>query len=89
MEKELSVEKDRPCREKYWSELSIEEKIERTRNQVKSLQSQIGHLDQKIDQLLEHAHFDGKIVITLDRYGHGGDKEEGRIRGSGKDDVYF
>lgn len=89
-EKERGMEVSRPGREKYWSELAIEEKIERMRIQIKSLQSQVGHLDRKIDQLLEHSHSGGKIVIPLARHDVYGGKEEVRMRsGEGKEDVYF
>ena len=75
-------------REKYWSEVTIEEKIERTRREVKSLQSQINFVSRKVDQLLEHFHAEGKIIIPLNRYDDN-PKEESRSRGIGKDEVYF
>lgn len=36
-----------PRRERYWSELAIEEKIERTRIQLKTFQSLVRRLDPK------------------------------------------
>jgi hypothetical protein len=69
MDKELKA-----GREKYWSELTMEEKIERMRKEVKNLQRSI------------HG-FEDSIQLLRLRHGHGGGEERGR--GPGKDDVYF
>ena len=90
MGKELAVEKDfsGPCREKYWSEISIEEKIERMRKEVKSLQREIRSLGDLLQNLSEHNHLNNEIVMPLrSRRGHGEGEQMGR--GPGKDDVYF
>ena len=88
MEEALRTLPSRPLREKYWSEIGIEEKVERMRREVKSLKSFMHVLSDKIDRLLEHSHLEGKIVIPLDRYGRGGE-ENAFSAGGKKDDVYF
>ena len=75
-------------REKYWSELTTEEKVERMRNEVQSLQTQIARHGKMINHFFNHLHQDGKITIPIER--HDGKESEGRIRrGLNKDDVYF
>lgn len=65
----------RCSREKYWRECSIEEKIERLRQIVKTMQRDqalIGELAQTAsDQLTEHKHAEGKVLVPL-RSSHGG-----------------
>ena len=90
MEKELAMEKDFPriTREKYWGELTTEEKIERMREQVKNLQREIRDLGSLIQSLSEHSHLNNEIVMPLrSRRGHG--EGEQMQRGPGKDDVHF
>ncbi len=53
-------------REKYWSELSDGKKIERMREQVKSLQGEIKQLRKSVFRLLIHKHLDGEIVTPVD-----------------------
>lgn len=66
---------DNECRQpKPWVEASIEEKIERTREMVKSLHSTANYLDGRIselrslrDDLIEHRHLeDGKVMLPAD-----------------------
>lgn len=59
---------------KMWGELSIEEKIERTREEVKrqhelisSLFRAANNLDKKIDELRSHQHGeDGRVMIPIE-----------------------
>jgi hypothetical protein len=74
--------------EKYWSELTTEEKVERMRNEVRSLQTQVKCYGKMIDLFFHHLHQDGKITIPIERH-NGGESEERMRRGLGKDDVYF
>lgn len=78
-------------REKWWSELNDGEKIERMREIIKSLRSNIHYLSRKMDELFEHAHLDGKLIIPLSWYS--GREEvlgvEGPKGEQEKDNVYF
>ena len=60
-------------REKYWNELSIEGKIERTREQVKQNHHLIDRLMDDNDYLRanfeNHSHSEGVIVRPIDRDG--------------------
>ena len=51
MKKLESQMKNLPMREKYWSELKDKEKIERMRQQVKSLQTQLSNVGRDIEPL--------------------------------------
>lgn len=73
-------------REKYWSELNDSEKIERMRNQVKSLQEEAKRLRELIFKLLVHKHLDGEIVIPVDSGKSGVDQVR---RTWDPDKVYF
>jgi len=74
-------------REKYWEECSIEEKIERTRDQVKNLQSVIDRALGQIELLNEHSHQEGKLTVPL---GFRFDvKPTSLRRDRGKKEVYF
>ena len=60
---------DRPDREKYWKELSIEEKIERMRVVVKDLMHDHGRLNDLTTQVMlefeKHEHHEGKILLPM------------------------
>jgi len=57
-------------REKYWSELQLEEKIERMRKMVKILMREVGELNDTIAKLRKHSHLDsGEIVVKWDADG--------------------
>ena len=73
-----------PQRNKHWSELTSDEKIERLREIVKRLESQNSNLRETVDNLREHQHIDGTIVIPMKRH-YSGDVCEGMP----SDDVYF
>ena len=53
-------------RERYWDEISSEEKTERMRIEVKRMQKKITYLEQIVDRLLHHSHTDKGIVVPLD-----------------------
>lgn len=60
---------DMAQREKYWKELSIEEKIERLREVVKQRDYKIQELESEVLRLKadfpEHAHQDGKVMTPV------------------------
>ena len=69
----MSIEKEScmPCRDKYWSELGIEEKIERMRGVVNSQQERLESLQESFYRLQtfveKHSHDnDGKLLIRVD-----------------------
>ncbi len=77
-------------REKYWSELGVEEKIERLRQQVKSLRSSEERLDRIVEMLKWHQHSptNGHVLVEI--------KDQISIHGHGSsrglppnDDVYI
>jgi conjugal transfer/entry exclusion protein len=84
----MNDEINKICREKYWSELTTEERVERMREQVKNLQREIRSLGNLIQNLSEHNHLNNEIVMPL-RSRRGLEKTEQTRRGPGKDDVYF
>ena len=59
-----------PRREKYWSELDSDGRIERMRQEVKNLQRINDHQLNIIQKLLAHQHDDtGGLVVKLNEYG--------------------
>lgn len=82
MEKELKA-----CRGKWWSEIDTDEKTARLRHRVKELESSLGTLRNKINQLLNHTHGDKGLLIPMDIYS--GESERAYTRGKTNDDVYF
>jgi hypothetical protein len=76
-------------REKYWSELTTDEKVKRMRDQVKSLIRIVDRLDYKLNLLLRHSHHDheGRVTVSIDECRQViGEKVRPDIN---KDDVYF
>ena len=64
----MSNEKDQcqPMRMKYWNELSIEEKLERLREQVRGLKPSVRAALDGVEQLKEHEHSStGKAMINI------------------------
>ena len=81
-------------REKYWKELSIEEKIERMRQQVKHTQYQQDDTRETVMRLNEnfsrHKHVDGEISVSLDAaHGRPEQYSPGRRIAVNPDEVYF
>ncbi len=58
-------ENHKPSREKYWSELDADGKIERMRQEVKNAQRRLAEAEEKVRQLLQHNHNGSDIVIPL------------------------
>jgi len=59
------------CREQYWSELKLEEKIERMRGVVKSQEERLGSLQENFYRLRtfieKHSHDNnGKLLMRID-----------------------
>ena len=80
----LTQEMKAPQRQKYWKELTPDEKIERMHEVVQRLQSQNRTLSQTVDRLREHKHIDGEIVTPMKR--HYGEDASGT---TASDEVYF
>ena len=54
-------------REKYWSELNQDEKIERMRRIVKNQGREVEELKEKVRKLRKHSHMNnGEIVVKFD-----------------------
>lgn len=77
----------RACREKYWSELTDAEKIERCRQVIHGLQNEVRFLSSRLETLEDHAHIDGKIYTR--RQGYGFAAEGPRIKNPKDDEVFF
>lgn len=52
-------------REKYWTELTADEKIERMRQVFKAKEDLIRRLESRVEKLLIHSHSDGQISVPL------------------------
>lgn len=54
---------------RYWKDLTIEEKVERTREMVRSIQADHWKLSSQISELngklANHDHKDGKVVVPM------------------------
>lgn len=87
---EKTCEQVNAKQEKSWDELTPDEKIERTRQQVKYLLNEVGELSSKVRQienvLLNHYHLDSKVVSKA-QISYGRDII-GRISAN-KEKVYF
>ena len=80
----LGDEQIKASREKYWSECSTEEKLERTRKAVKRLQRETCLLNKFMRYLQTHKHLsDGEVVIPISI------KDEPEGFSQTGDDVYF
>jgi len=84
----MTVDEIKTKQQKYWSELSESEKIERMREQIKNLQQSIRGLENSIRNLSEHNHLNNEIVMPI-RSRHGYGEGEQMRKGPGKDDIYF
>lgn len=84
---EEAIQKNLPCREKYWDELTDTQKIERMRSIVKSMQYQLQTAVATIDKLTNHQHNmqNGEIVVPLKDNRYGAEESPRRF----KDDKYF
>lgn len=75
--------------EKYWSEIGVEEKIERMRGVVKRIESQLQNAYRLINELLKHSHnpHTGEVTSKLDK--SPGDLPFFRQPPQSTDEVYF
>ena len=62
-------------REKMWKELTVDEKVERMREMIKSQNYKINNANSKIDDLTNdfknHEHLNGKVVKDIKIYNSG------------------
>ncbi len=54
-----------PSREKYWEELTDQEKIERLRFTIKQQQGFINRMAEFLEQLIDHDHLNNKIISEI------------------------
>ena len=89
------VAEKRAKREKYWKELKIEEKVERSRKITKSLRERVWRLENDLSLLkanfVRHNHVEGKVVKVIEEFDRdfGGVSAEIQKRLGEKDEVYF
>ncbi len=84
----MSKELNAPMRDKYWKEITADEKCDRMRMIVKNLQNALSHAQQTIEQLNRHVHSANEIYFRESR--KVGQVEAIRLRGkAGDDEVYF
>lgn len=77
-------------REKWWSELTTEAKIERTRVVLRQIMSQLHFLQQTLNNLNNHVHSGNDMYFKEPRWGYADVAAERPMHsGPGKDDVYF
>lgn len=80
-------------REKYWSEITSDEKVERMRNQVKMLQDKVSGLEEALyiirKTFLNHAHTENKIVQYIQDFESHLDKPWGSIGRYDGNETYF
>lgn len=74
-------------REKYWSEITDPEKVERIRQVIKVLQGELNFLRSRLSSLEDHAHIGEKIYTR--REGYGFVNEGSRERSPKDDEVFF
>jgi len=75
-----------PDREKWWSEIDLEEKTARLRRRVKQIEEDLRGLRDNMWRLGEHTHGNGGVLVPMDTYSTSmGLIDEGEI----DDDVYF
>jgi hypothetical protein len=78
----------KPCREKYWEELTDSEKIERMRGVIKSYRDEVSRMQSVIRKLTRHKHNNSNMPIFEEElcYYAGGECEQ-VLRN--KNEVYF
>ena len=89
-ENKLSGTEMLASRPNYWKELKCEEKIERMREIVKSLQNGFSYIENRLSKLEQHIHNkNGEAVYEekFSRSGFGEVTQRGNIKDS--DEVYF
>jgi hypothetical protein len=85
----MSINEGSVMREKYWSELDDQEKIERLRSEVKTLKSQLETLHDLKDMFDVHSHRqpDGQAQVPAHRSYRS--RAMGGFQKLGDDEVYF
>ena len=61
--------------DKPWNEASVEEKLEKIKEellQVRHLTDSVHNLGAQVNNLNEHTHVDGKVVVTINRFNGAG-----------------
>ena len=53
------------CCEKDWADLTVEEKIERARNEIHYLKNRNHELTRLVERLLQHDHLNNKMVMPV------------------------
>ena len=85
---------------KYWKDLTVEEKLERMREIIKTIQNdrqkESGQISELYSKLFNHDHKDGKIVIPINLHNTFGgmagllaSKSSFRLEKEQKGEVYF
>ena len=87
--KENNVSVTQRGREKWWSELTDSERIERLRETVRTTAETVSCLYGKIDDLMRHVHGPNGDVLGSLRYNYGTVSSGARRPGPGGDDVYL
>jgi len=82
-------EQAKASREKYWSELSIEEKLERTRRMVNITREENNRLSALVSTLRQHIHVENEMFFKEERSIGMVNMEFRAIPGKDPDDVYF
>lgn len=76
-------------RVKYWSEITPDERIDRTRSRVKRLDTEVDRLSRLVADLMTHQHSaSGEVVISMDPYRRGGAGVP-MAQSEAGDDLYF
>lgn len=91
---EVTKEQNLTYREKYWSELETEGRIDRTREAVRRLIRQVSRLEKTVEELTKHRHTgEGKVVVEKevgrDEYTGCMGQSVGPMPGANPDDVWF
>ena len=76
-------------REKYWSELSSKEKIERLRDIVRCLKEEVRDIRIKVSQVSNHKHDENGEAVIIKRMGYLDHEVCERKPEKRNDDVYF
>ena len=81
-------EKPKEVRERWWSEIDLNAKIERLRKELKRAQRTVRDNERIIRKLLRHVHGEkGELLIPFSYLD--GEGESYGMRGANPDDTYF
>ena len=72
-----------PCREMYWHEMDSLRKIDKMAEAIVYLTAKLKEALDRIDELKDHAHCDGKIYVPML------EENEGRYREGGASSYFF